>query len=822
MSSSRQQGISSSRDEESSSSSRHVDGNMFEYLVESTLQKDRQDISFSSTSTGSRRRQRGLRVKRYTEEGEEVPRPESAPAVPPPLLEGGSSQSSLSVSVNGSRRGLVTSRSERMKRYREHPSPKISPGSSDGEEGKSSIKAKVAATSSAALWISNIEASDNAEASSETDEPTIVSEEEDEEESNPTSVSNREEDEVDDNFRDYRARIEEARERQLERIRTAKDKVKVENSRTEKKDDDDDDDEAYQDYERTVAKVVSRSASSQASNKNVSGDHDDSFSSRGKGMGEDRGAQEEESRTDRHAGGAMGASKKAQHDGQKQQAAALASAALLQRSKLKSAQDDASNEKETNDNDVSTSGPKSRSEQDDAAKRQAAALASAAILQKSLLKKAPGKKEEDSVPETSSESTSGRADMGLSEEQSAEEVRAIRRQVLEQRKRKLEALAKASATRQEFGRKPASVEPAKQMTPPKKTSRDSSTVTIDVYTGEEIGEMPDLNSISRSGGSSAPVGSGSKSAADSSAGMKKRSLSFIASVAEDDKEYSKRRRTCFLIFLMFLVVGGLCIYFGAFFNRGENQSPNGDRSIGASTSRPSLRPTQPPTDVPTRLTQPSTDIPTPVVLPPITTPTPPTVTPMTSPTAQTNAPIPVNPLPQPTAAPIPIAPPDDINAALYDELVAEWPLLADSMTDRSSPQFRALEWLSVDDGLESYSTSRKLQRFALATFFFSTNGETWRTNDGWLSSASECIWHTTGADGTQCDAKGSYASLKLNFNDVSGTLPPELALLSSSLISIDLIRNSSGPSISGTLPTALGRLAKLEFLNLSGNEVRET
>ena len=59
----------------------------------------------------------------------------------------------------------------------------------------------------------------------------------------------------------------------------------------------------------------------------------------------------------------------------------------------------------------------------------------------------------------------------------------------------------------------------------------------------------------------------------------------------------------------------------------------------------------------------------------------------------------------------------------------------------STPQRQALEWILTDtyssEGLSDY---RLLQRFALATLYYSTNGTEWRNGGGWLEPTNECEW----------------------------------------------------------------------------------
>ena len=48
-------------------------------------------------------------------------------------------------------------------------------------------------------------------------------------------------------------------------------------------------------------------------------------------------------------------------------------------------------------------------------------------------------------------------------------------------------------------------------------------------------------------------------------------------------------------------------------------------------------------------------------------------------------------------------------------------------------QARAWEWLLADNYHNDYPFARQLQRFALVTLYFSTNGDRWRDNDQWTN-----------------------------------------------------------------------------------------
>jgi len=144
--------------------------------------------------------------------------------------------------------------------------------------------------------------------------------------------------------------------------------------------------------------------------------------------------------------------------------------------------------------------------------------------------------------------------------------------------------------------------------------------------------------------------------------------------------------------------------------------------------------------------------------------------------------------------------------------------------DSTSPQYLALQWISVDSSRKGASTAytmdSSLQRYALATLYFALGGEgsnnggpspSWTNDDAWLSTVvNECDWY-----GVTCDPSGTAViSLDLSGNGLSGTLPPELALFKY-LKKLTLPENS----ISGTLPPEYSDLRELFELNLAGNDI---
>lgn len=145
-----------------------------------------------------------------------------------------------------------------------------------------------------------------------------------------------------------------------------------------------------------------------------------------------------------------------------------------------------------------------------------------------------------------------------------------------------------------------------------------------------------------------------------------------------------------------------------------------------------------------------------------------------------------------------------------------------ALTDPNSPQSQALEWLRNNTNLESYPVSRRLQRFSLATLYFATAGlQRWSNNQDWLSDVNECLWYSTVDKGLMDNvcAEDEYRILSLHANELRGTLPPEMELLSS-LELIFLDENM----LTGFLPVSLGRLTNLKEIHLckSGQRSRFT
>ncbi|CAB9499029.1 LRR receptor-like serine threonine-protein kinase [Seminavis robusta] len=149
-----------------------------------------------------------------------------------------------------------------------------------------------------------------------------------------------------------------------------------------------------------------------------------------------------------------------------------------------------------------------------------------------------------------------------------------------------------------------------------------------------------------------------------------------------------------------------------------------------------------------------------------------------------------------------------------------------------SPQSKAYDWLLEDiESLPFLSHDRIKQKFALAVLYFATGGENWLTSTSWLNhTVHECDWFTQPTfsnkhglskvfpgflagfleppPSTSCDNDGQYLHLWLGQNDLGGSLPEELYMLTSlQTLSID------GRNLVGTISRLLGQLTNLNGLS---------
>ena len=162
----------------------------------------------------------------------------------------------------------------------------------------------------------------------------------------------------------------------------------------------------------------------------------------------------------------------------------------------------------------------------------------------------------------------------------------------------------------------------------------------------------------------------------------------------------------------------------------------------------------------------------------------------------------------------PTAKPVDQLEALTVELKIISPLSSEDLDNGSSNQYRAMEWLLDNVNYNSYSSVRKVQRFALATFYRSTSGSDWLDNNGWMEDDDggddECTWY-----GIVCDAAGLVTSITLTQNDLEGEIPAEINLLENLE---SLILNTNRIT---SFSSAVFSMVNLKVLDLDKNFIEE-
>ncbi|CAB9497243.1 LRR receptor-like serine threonine-protein kinase [Seminavis robusta] len=174
---------------------------------------------------------------------------------------------------------------------------------------------------------------------------------------------------------------------------------------------------------------------------------------------------------------------------------------------------------------------------------------------------------------------------------------------------------------------------------------------------------------------------------------------------------------------------------------------------------------------------------------------------------------------------------------------------AESIGRPGSPQQQAYDWTFQHPEFDEMPNWRKLQLFALGTFYFSF--ENWPDDYQWMDySNTECSW-TTNLDSphgdkssdfipegysnracetassasfsrpnpfaTNCDEEGHFNYLKLSLFGVHGSIPPEVFLLTH--LTIFDVREAG---ITGTIPSEIGMLSLLTNLNLHSNGISGT
>jgi hypothetical protein len=188
-------------------------------------------------------------------------------------------------------------------------------------------------------------------------------------------------------------------------------------------------------------------------------------------------------------------------------------------------------------------------------------------------------------------------------------------------------------------------------------------------------------------------------------------------------------------------------------------------------------------------------------------------TPAPSPNAST-----ITPTIQQTVPPTPMT-----KQEIQSFLASVVPDQGTTFSDSTSPQSQAVDWLYLDmlSSSRQYPESQMMQRYVLALLYYSTSGEGWDNQLNFLSDDPECEWGF--ADGyiptmygymdslpvPPCDDESNMLALSIQRNDLLGTIPEELVLLTH----LRFLSLRDNP-LSGTIPTHLGRLTNLQLLGI--------
>jgi hypothetical protein len=140
-----------------------------------------------------------------------------------------------------------------------------------------------------------------------------------------------------------------------------------------------------------------------------------------------------------------------------------------------------------------------------------------------------------------------------------------------------------------------------------------------------------------------------------------------------------------------------------------------------------------------------------------------------------------------------------------------------------SPQARALNWVAASEQYDNYNDDQRLQRYALACFFYATYAVRnayvtqqvpWTTAEKWLSEEHECDW-----EGITCSDDRFVTHIKLEEHRISGTIPLDLVLLRESLTTLMLTNNLI--FMEGEALLVFAYLENLETLMLADNYIVE-
>jgi hypothetical protein len=88
--------------------------------------------------------------------------------------------------------------------------------------------------------------------------------------------------------------------------------------------------------------------------------------------------------------------------------------------------------------------------------------------------------------------------------------------------------------------------------------------------------------------------------------------------------------------------------------------------------------------------------------------------------------------------------PDTKTQAANELLIQLNPLLSNesraALNNPDSPQSLSLRWLLERSNFAAWPFHRQVQRYAMATFYYATDGPSWSSGGNWLTDENECTW----------------------------------------------------------------------------------
>jgi hypothetical protein len=156
------------------------------------------------------------------------------------------------------------------------------------------------------------------------------------------------------------------------------------------------------------------------------------------------------------------------------------------------------------------------------------------------------------------------------------------------------------------------------------------------------------------------------------------------------------------------------------------------------------------------------------------------------------------------------------NLSLYPCDAQHFGLLATAIAKMNMSQVNSDKDSNLHNDKDNHDL---LQYWILATLYFSLGGPNWDKDQNWLSTdhgISVCQEDTSWY-GITCSENLYVHSIELMLNNLVGSIPTEIALLSSLRI-----LNLNGGELSGTIPTEIGTMTNLTKVLLESTQINGT